>query len=285
MNIRTYIDPAEFLERAQPYLEQREAINALILGITIRLRDRPEWTETPPYLAIVEEKDGSPVLVAAITPPFNLLAAGEASVHQEAVDLLVDNLQAGGWGYPGVNAEASLAARIAEARTRKQGGAADVRMRLRLYELRAVIQPDAPPAGSLRLATLADLDRVAAWRDAFQIESLHEAPSPESRRHAARQLEAGNTYLWEDGEPVSMAISTRPTPHGMSIGGVYTPPELRGRGYASACVAALSQHILDGGKQYTALFTDLDYPTSNSIYQKIGYRPICDFLEYQFTTG
>ena len=63
---------------------------------------------------------------------------------------------------------------------------------------------------------------------------------------------------------------------------VYTPPELRGHGYASAVVAALSQRLLDAGHQYCALYTDLANPTSNSIYQKIGYTPVSDAVEYAF---
>jgi hypothetical protein len=68
----------------------------------------------------------------------------------------------------------------------------------------------------------------------------------------------------------------------VSVGPVYTPPERRGRGYATACVAALSQTILDEGWAFCTLFTDLANPTSNSIYQKIGYHPVCDFAEYRF---
>jgi predicted GNAT family acetyltransferase len=81
---------------------------------------------------------------------------------------------------------------------------------------------------------------------------------------------------------VALAGRNRSTPHGYCIGPVFTPPQFRGRGYATALTAALSQALLEGGKQFTALFTDLANPTSNSIYQKIGYRPLCDFDEYRF---
>ena len=89
--------------------------------------------------------------------------------------------------------------------------------------------------------------------------------------------------MWEDGDRVSMCSRSRPTLHGASIGLVYTPPGLRGRGYASACVADLSQRILDSGKAFCTLFTDLANPTSNAIYQRIGYRPLCDFREIRFS--
>ena len=64
---------------------------------------------------------------------------------------------------------------------------------------------------------------------------------------------------------------------------VYTPPEHRGTGYGSAVTAAVSQHALDAGARDVILFTDLANPTSNSIYQKIGYRPVYDSTELEFT--
>ncbi len=82
-----------------------------------------------------------------------------------------------------------------------------------------------------------------------------------------------------------MALWTGRTPHGIRISGVYTPPEWRGHGYASACVAHLSQRMLDDGRSFCFLFADLDNPTSNDIYQQIGYRPVCDMPLYQFRTS
>jgi predicted GNAT family acetyltransferase len=64
------------------------------------------------------------------------------------------------------------------------------------------------------------------------------------------------------------------TRHGIRVSFVYTPPELRGRGYASACVAAVSGRALASGKSFCTLYTDLANPTSNSIYQRVGYRRI-----------
>ena len=79
-----------------------------------------------------------------------------------------------------------------------------------------------------------------------------------------------------------MAACIGATPKGIRIGGVYTPPDERRRGYATALVAEVSRIKLAEGKALCFLFTDLANPTSNSIYQKIGYRPVCDFAEYRF---
>jgi predicted GNAT family acetyltransferase len=73
-----------------------------------------------------------------------------------------------------------------------------------------------------------------------------------------------------------MACWARPTKRNVTIGYVYTPPEERKKGYASDCVSALSQHLLDSGYQTTSLYTDLANPTSNKIYMEIGYEPVMD---------
>jgi len=75
------------------------------------------------------------------------------------------------------------------------------------------------------------------------------------------------------------------TPEGSRVGPVYTPSPLRGRGYASALVAAASQAQLGAGRRFCFLFTDLANPTSNEIYQAIGYEPVCDVDEYRFTAA
>jgi len=90
-------------------------------------------------------------------------------------------------------------------------------------------------------------------------------------------------YLWDDGQPVAMSGAGGQTPHGVRIGPVYTPPEHRRRGYASALVAAISQAQLDAGRTFCFLYTDLANPTSNHIYQAIGYESVTDALLVAFS--
>jgi predicted GNAT family acetyltransferase len=106
----------------------------------------------------------------------------------------------------------------------------------------------------------------------------------EAREMAERKVEDRDIYIWEDEKPVSMAAQVRPTSNGTSVSLVYTPPEFRQRGYATACVASVSQLLLDSGWKFCALFTNLANPASNRLYQNIGYRPVCDFDEYVFST-
>lgn len=163
------------------------------------------------------------------------------------------------------------------------GQAATLKEAQRVYELTAVTsQPFVP--GRSRQATMDDLPLTTRWVYDFCVDVGQEMLGMKEAHEAAQQAIArGELLLWEDaGQTVSMAAVARPGRRGICISKVYTPPGLRCRGYASACVAALSQRQLDGGWEACWLFTNLANPTSNSIYQKIGYRPMADWSYYVF---
>jgi predicted GNAT family acetyltransferase len=127
---------------------------------------------------------------------------------------------------------------------------------------------------------------------AFAHEVLHEGGPGRDRAgamldHRLSSPSAGILLWEEDGEPVSLAGWGGPTPNGVRVGPVYTPPELRGRGYATALTAELSQRLLDGrlfegGRRFCFLYTDLANPTSNAIYERIGYRRVAESAEIVF---
>jgi hypothetical protein len=149
------------------------------------------------------------------------------------------------------------------------------------------VRPPRPVAGRSRIAAFEDRDLLLAWVEAFKQEALGAADPADVvadvDRWIARRGKA--VHLWEDGEIVSLCGVGGPTPNGIRIGPVYTPPGLRGRGYASALVAAVSQAELDAGRTFVFLFTDLANPTSNHIYQEIGYEPVRDFDDWRFERG
>jgi predicted GNAT family acetyltransferase len=103
-----------------------------------------------------------------------------------------------------------------------------------------------------------------------------------SLRHMAAVIATYVLFVWDHAGPVSMASATGLTPNGIRVNGVYTPPEHRGRGYATACVAALSARLLADGRRFCFLFTDAANPTSNAIYRRIGYVPVAEVQEYRF---
>lgn len=153
-------------------------------------------------------------------------------------------------------------------------------MRMRIFQLDRVVPPTNSAPGRMRPATLADLELATAWTRGFtaDVEQMVGEPDPLARR----LIDEGRLFFWEDQEPVSMAAGMSETPNGIRVGLVYTPPEARRHGHASACVSALSQHYLDHGRQFCFLYTDLANPTSNAIYQRMGYQPVCDVEDYNF---
>ena len=153
----------------------------------------------------------------------------------------------------------------------------------RIFRLTEVQTPAAVP-GRLRPAEPTDRALVRDWIDAFMREALEPTAPDDVDAMTDRWLAGrGRTlYLWEDGEVVSLAGIGSPTPHGVRVGPVYTPPDRRGHGYASALVAGISQAALDAGRRFCFLFTDLANPTSNHIYETIGYRPVRDVDMWRF---
>jgi predicted GNAT family acetyltransferase len=284
MNLSIYPTASDFLAATHSALEAQESANNLMYGLALRLDNHPERIKAAPYFAVVHEGEG--LLVAALmTPPFNLVVLScDPTGGQPAFNLVVRDLLANGVPVPGVIGPTTAA--LAFARAWQAATAQDFSLVFheRVYELRAVSESP-HPGGWMRPALPGDLDLCARWLVAFQEEAvpLERQSLAEAHEGMSQRIADWDIYLWEDGVPVALAGRTRPTPHGWTIGPVYTPPEQRRKGYATALTAELSQLILDAGKQFVTLFTDLANPTSNSIYQKIGFRPVCDFDLYRFS--
>jgi predicted GNAT family acetyltransferase len=284
MYLNNYATAGDFLNRAQVWLEQNEALNNLMLGVALRVRDVAAYGQHPPYFAAVQE--GERLVAAAImTPPYNLIVASDQPDCAAAFRLVAGDLHASHWPLPGVNGPTTLSRTFAEVWATISGQRYAIRMHQRIFELRTVIAPHSPP-GAMRMAQEEDLELLAHWVYAFVREAgtTPQESLEETRLGVAGALQRGAYFVWDDQGLVSLAGRNRPTRRGISIGPVYTPPECRKRGYASALVAALSQQLLDEGKAFVTLFTDLANPTSNHIYQQVGFRPLADFDEYHFVT-
>jgi len=276
-----HADAAGFLAVARPALEIEEAANNLILGLPLRILAQPDSFATRPYFATVV-RGGRLAAAAVMTPPYNVIVWAAQSDAQAELGLIADDLLSAGWPVPGVGARAPTAEEFCAAWQSRAGGQVSLTGHRRIYRLDRVIPPAWPP-GEARLAGPDDAALIAAWMQGFFHDAGMREPHEAWASMARKRVEAGDMLLWTLGEaPVSMAARSRILPRGAVVGLVYTPPELRGHGYASAVVAALSQRLLDAGHQYCALYTDLANPTSNSIYQKIGYAPVSDAVEYTF---
>jgi predicted GNAT family acetyltransferase len=284
MQVVRFEAPAAFAAEAEPYLLQHEAAHCLPLGIVGGLVHHPDPAAPRPYLALV--RDGARIAgIAVMTPPFNLVLSLPVDdlLADDIARLFAEDLHQQRRDVSGVLGRVDMAGVFADGWRALTGGAAHLTMRERIYELTAVTPPRAA-SGRYRLATTDDRSLLIEWMDAFHAEAL---PGPESDSaewvDRALATPTRTLALWEDdGGPVSLASAGNPTAHGVRVGPVYTPPERRGRGYASACVAELSQRLLDSGRQFCFLFTDLANPTSNHIYQTIGYRPVMDVVVQRF---
>jgi uncharacterized protein len=283
LEVRRYNAVDAFLTAAGEYLARREAEHNLIFGICANVRAYPQlFGDDPPAFAVVA--DGERVALATLrTPPFNqVLSAAE---DPAAVDLLVDDLHDADERLPGVTGPTEVAHRFARRWEALTGLAAHIDLRERIFRLERVVAPR-PVSGSWRLAEPRDRQTLIRWLLAFSAEALPNQPQLDDPGGAVDRWIAGELrtmYLWEDGgEVVSMVGAGGPTPNGIRIGPVYTPPPFRGRGYASNLTAAASQAQLDAGRRLCFLFTDLANPTSNRIYRQIGYEPVADVDLWRF---
>ncbi len=276
LRVIRFDDVDSFLERAEGWLRQAEAENNLILGVAHQVRRGDHPFEEPIYLAAVVENE-SIVTCAFRTPPFKL---GLTRAPESAIPRLVRDVREVYGSLPGVLGPEPAAVQFADLWTLEFGGEWERGMRQGIYALEEVISPSKPAPGGLRLATDADLPLVLDWAEAMI--RFAGVPAGSLERLTRSLVRSESMFFWEDGEPRSMAGVTGNTPNGARIAFVYTPEELRGRGYASSCVAALSQRMLDQGRRFCFLYADLSNPTSNSIYQRIGYRHVRDALEIRF---
>jgi predicted GNAT family acetyltransferase len=283
VSLERIADPATFAREAGAFLVEHEAEHSLMLGLALRAVDEPDAYGGPVYEAIVRDDEGRVVAAALRTPPYNLIVA--ATDEPAALAAIADDARGRFGELPGVLGPSEAAAGFAEIWDARTGSVSTLEIAQRAYRTDRV-EPPTGVAGSPRDAGAGDRPLLRGWLEAFLTEALPSAPRVEDpaaeldRRE--RDPDAGY-LLWDvGGRPVAMAGWGGRTPNGIRIGPVYTPPEHRRRGYASALTAALTQRLLAEGRRFCFLFTDLANPTSNAIYGRIGYRPLGDVDRYRF---
>jgi uncharacterized protein len=284
LRVHRFPDARAFLATAGEFLTAREAEHNLLLGIAGTLVARPHVYPRPPYLAAVV-RGHEVVGVGLRTPPYGVVLS---EVEEDvAVELLASDAAELYPELPSVFGPTDASRRFAELWERGSGQVARKAMAHRAFRAERV-RPPAEVPGAMRRAGEMDRELLVDWIAAFQTDvgagSLGRPPDEAVDDYLTRG-ESGGIYLWEDGEPVSVAGCGSPTPNGIRVGPVYTPPERRGRGYASALTAELTATLLADGRRFCFLFTDRANPTSNRIYQRIGYEPVTDLDEYRFSAS
>jgi predicted GNAT family acetyltransferase len=283
LRVERFATAPAFLETAGPFLAEREAEHNLLFGICANLVADPGFPAAPPYLGAVV--DGDRIVAAGImTPPWNIVLS--CVDNPEALTALAADLDDAGVAVPGTTSAVDSAREFARIWCAAHDLTSRLVMAERIYRLERVIPPPGI-AGNARIATEADRDLLIAWVDAFIAEALGPRSPEEASVLVDRSFRTGSRtwYLWEDGRPVSVAAAGGPTPNGIRIGPVYTPPELRRHGYASAVTAHASQTELDKGRRFIFLFTNLANETANKIYRQIGYETVIDVDQIAFAAS
>ena len=278
----TRVDGADaFLALAGPFLQAHEAEHNLALGLLGRLRTDPRLYGFDPTFVVVEDA-GEIVGCLLRTPPHGVVISRFDAL--EGVDAVAAEVIGMHPGLPGAVGPAEEAARFADAWSRFTGVSARIAVRQRVHAA-AKVDPVPRASGHMREIRPDDASLAIAWLRAFADEALGEAPHVEDIELTYRRRESdpsGAWLVWDDDGPVSLAGYGNPTPSGIRVGPVYTPPERRGRGYATSLVADLTAERLAAGLEFCFLLTDLTNPTSNAIYARIGYEPVADWDQWAF---
>ena len=282
--VNSYDDPNEYLGLVGELLAQNETKNNLILGLALRLKqDLQAFGETRPLMALVQDDFGNIAAAAVITPPFPAVVYCEP-LNQAALEALVEFLIASERQVSGVNGVDVVSNALARIWQEKTGQAYRSVLRMRAYELRSVVQVEYP-SGGMRLAKPHEAQLAADLHNAMVEEVVSGPRRVATAESQISQIESGNVFFWEDaGKVVAVTVANRPQIKGICLSGVYTLPQQRKKGYARALVAEVSKELLHRGYELTNLFTDLSNPTSNKIYQEVGYQPICDYHQYEFVS-
>lgn len=287
MKFKLYSDVHEFYKDTYDVLMHHEEQNVILLGNIIMAqqgKDKSEWKDPANWLMATVSDDKDIRLTALMTPAYNItLYATDNIIDSRAINCLIDGLK--DYNIPGVTTEKNLAEYFTKEYSAGKGLTIKTVMEQRIYELKAV-NPEVKEFGNLRLLEERDMSFFPYWFEGFHAEVNYgntEITVPQDQEAYRQRLATKRYYVLEvDGIPVSMAGYSKITEKAIVVSYVYTPPYFRAKGYASSCVAQISQRALNNGFKKCVLYTDLKNPTSNSIYQKIGYRGICDSVELRF---
>jgi hypothetical protein len=287
MELRFYDNPGEFLGVAGYYLAEQPVLSTVVSTVVSRILGQREagvsWPAGVPCWFAAFVDGGQVVSTAMRTAPFGAYPAYLMPMSDDAAVLLARTLLDRDEPVLGANGALPAVQVFCEEMASATGRQARVGQHTRLFELGQLKEPAEVP-GDLRSARLEEQDLVTSWYDAFMADadeqagrppgsSAHEAPEPDEMR---RRIETGQIFVWEvDGVPVHVTAATEPAFGVSRVGPVYTPKDQRGHGYASRAVYEVSRRIIESGTR-ACLFTDQANPTSNKIYEALGYERLVD---------
>ena len=279
MKVTRFDDPVQYYQKVEGYLIQHEATHCLLLGISQALCRAAKTNEANLLYLAVADNNQTVVATAIRTPPRKLILS--RAIDSQAVELIAEDLAVDSQSLPGVIAPSTEAETFVTTWQRLTGQSDELALAMRIHQLEKVKAIN-KASGSFRIAIESDRNLLIDWIQAFEQEALGDnEPKSDYQLWFNRHLESKSLFVWQDNVVVSMAASSGATPNGIRINAVYTPPEYRGKGYATSCVTQISQLLLNKYK-YCFLFTDLANSVSNHIYRKIGYSPTGNISNYSF---
>ena len=280
LKFKKYNDVDEFKVGVLDILLEDEVVNNLPISVLIDSKrdNAADW-----LLSTVVDEQGTIVLIAVCTKPFNLLLYEPGGLHNDpALEFLASELKRIKFAPPGVLAKSELAQRFTNVYC--GGSGSSLHMSMVLMRLDELADYSKAP-GFSRILIEDDLLYTPKWERAFCIDcNIHVYTLSENEERIRTRLGKDAHFIWEDGEPVAQAVIGRNTPNSAVISWVYTPPPFRGRGYATSVVAEVSKSAFDKGKRFCCLFADAANPVSCGVYSKLGYYKVCLFDEIRFDT-
>ncbi|QFG00618.1 GNAT family N-acetyltransferase [Psychrobacillus glaciei] len=280
MNFQHYENAEDFAKVAMPFLVKNEDKFSLFLGVLQRIK---EGQYENPYMASIEE-DGELLALFQMTPPhpLNIIFVNEDRINA-CIDMSVNELINQSIAIESIISVKEWAYSFAKKWQERAGQNFSILMDQGLYRLDQIDESLEMSQGAWRYATIEDAPLIEKWYDHFEEDIALPKTAPlEIKNRVKAMLDANEAFLWEnEGKIVSMMKKARPTAHGVTVSLVFTPKEERRKGYARTMVAAGSKELLKEF-QFCVLYTDMLNPTSNKIYQEIGYQKIIDSVHLGF---
>lgn len=278
MEVKLHDSVDEFRAIAEPLYRRDPVVHTIELTL-LEANKFPDDT-----LLLTVSGDGACVGAALQTPPYPLASN---AIPVDAMDAVATQLVEWRPGLTGVRGTRSSAIAFADTWRRITGRVGTISTEERLYRLGTLQGPNGV-RGMSRLATDNDRGLVVEWVELFFDEAFsHHRDDAAGERFVDNANQAGHRFvLWDvDGTPASMAMLRVPASGVSRIGPVFTPLTMRGHGYGSAVTAAAAQLARCSGTTDVVLFADLANPTSNAIYQRIGFQAVVDSVRIDFVTA
>lgn len=270
-----YDDPARFLAAAEKFLRTAEVENSMLYLPAERMVVAPQDDDAGCYWATVSERGD--VVAAAFHSPVGgvLVTAGP----DRACALIAADMAARARTPNSVVGPLASCEAFARGWLEHTGQTHVLRFHLRHFELTRP-PPIFAASGRARMPDDSEVEMLVNWTLAFIAEVGLPETAEQTQRRVRTRIRNGQVRVWDAAGPVAYAGYGADASDTVRIAPVYTPPEFRGKGYASALVADLSRELFARGKRAIFLTTDVANPTSNSIYHRIGYRPVADHFHF-----